>query len=412
MQKTFFLIFFSVCFSSLCSGQSGSFNNDLDALYKTLEKTPSFKHQIKGQKRKAYDLLFEHLKNQPVKPSAFDSLFRLSALLWPIKDNHLGLYEVPVKKPETSQSDTGSNKKYINTSTTKRHPVAVVNVDSLESKLLLKPVNDIEGVYYQNDRFRIGVYRTAVKDSLIGVILYSSLPIWNRGEVAVVLKSITPHSYRGVYANLYTKDLFFIKTDRFSNGKLIFGNKKGQQVTFSDLYNKPDFELKTVGIGIKYLRLGNFGTSNTALGKSSAFYNAVKDSLNSENLIVDLRNNPGGGFKASGKFLSLLKAYIKRGKLYIIINFRTFSNAEQFVLKLKGRKNVITLGQTTNGTLTYGNNYGRSVVLPGGRYQIYITDMNGSREMLAYEEVGISPDVELKQNSDWITQVTDIIGKQ
>ncbi|RYE22579.1 MAG: hypothetical protein EOP45_08015, partial [Sphingobacteriaceae bacterium] len=130
------------------------------------------------------------------------------------------------------------------------------------------------------------------------------------------------------------------------------------------------------------------------------------------NLIVDLRNNPGGGFKASGKFLSLLKTYSRKGKLYIITNYRTFSNAEQFVLELKGNKNVVTLGQTTNGTITYGNNYGRSVTLPSGKYRIYITDMNGSSKHLTYEEIGISPDVELDQNSDWVTQLVGIINKR
>jgi hypothetical protein len=79
---------------------------------------------------------------------------------------------------------------------------------------------------------------------------------------------------------------------------------------------------------------------------------------------------------------------------------------------LKGNKNVLILGQTTNGTITYGNNYGKSVTLPSGKYRMYITDMSGSSKNLAYEETGINHDIELDQNSDWLTQVTKIMYKQ
>jgi hypothetical protein len=412
MKKALILTLLAAFLTSLCSAQSGEFRDDLEKLYETLQKTPSFKDQIKGQKRKEYDHLFEHLKNEPIKSNPFDSLFKLSQLLWPVKDNHLGLYQLPDKKSVASKSDTGNTIKSANVPRIKRYPVVTADLDSLEKQLLAKPVSDVEGIYYNSDQFRIGVYQTAVKDSLVGVVLYSSLPIWNRGEVAVILKNTSQNNYRGIYANLYNKDLFFVKNDRYANGRFLFGSKKGKQLTFSDLYNRPDFELKVISSGIKYLRLGNFGTSNTAISKSSAFYNQIKDSLDSENLIVDLRNNPGGGFKASGKFLSLLKTYSKKGKLYLITNYRTFSNAEQFVLALKGNKNVVTLGQTTNGTITYGNNYGKSVTLSSGKYRIYITDMNGNSKHLAYEESGISPDVELDQNSDWVQQVVQMINKQ
>ncbi|RYE20106.1 MAG: hypothetical protein EOP45_11585, partial [Sphingobacteriaceae bacterium] len=293
MKKPLILTLLAALFTSLCSAQSSSFNDDLEKLYETLQKTPSFKDQIKGQKRIAYELLFNHLKSEPIKPNPFDSLFRLSELLWPIKDNHLGLYQLPGKKSEPSKPDTGNTTKSAGVPVVRRYPVVTVDLDSLEKQLIAKPVNDVEGIYYNSDQFRIGVYQTAVKDSLIGVVLYSSRPIWNRGEVAVILKNIQQNNYRGIYANLYNKDLFFVKSDRYANGKFLFGSKKGKQVTFADLYNQPEFELKEVSAGIKYLRLGSFGTSNTAISKSSAFYNQIKDSLNSENLIVDLRNNPG-----------------------------------------------------------------------------------------------------------------------
>lgn len=389
---------FSLIFTTACFGvqAQSTYKDDLQVLYDAVKKTPSYKDQITGQRKAEYDLQFERLKIASVKLNAFDSLYKLSSLLWPIKDNHLGFYQV-------------SNKEI---SLRKRYPLLGMNLDSLEQQLLLKPLNSAEGVYYQGDRFKIGVYSTSNKDSLIGVILSSSLPIWSNGEMAVLLVKHKQDGYRGVYANLYNKDLFFVRNEKLINGKLLFGSKKGAPVNYASLLNKRDFELKTLHPDIQYLRLSNFRTSNIDIKKAEVFYDRIKDSLTSKNLIVDIRNNPGGGFKSSGRFLSLLKKHTVNVKIFIIVNRQTFSNAEQFVLKLKGHKNVVVLGETTNGTLTYGNNFGNSVKLPSGKYTFYITDMKDSGNYLPYEEIGVEPDLKLRADSDWIEQVTSIIHEK
>ncbi|MEJ5963763.1 S41 family peptidase [Pedobacter immunditicola] len=370
-----------------------TYKDDLQVFYDAIKKTPSYKDQITGQRKSGYDLQFERLKIESPQSNAFDSLYKLSSLLWPIKDNHLGLYQV-------------SNKEI---SSHKRYPISAMNLDSLEEQLLSKPLKSPEGIYYQGDRFKIGVYSTSNKDSLIGVILSSSLPIWSIGEMAVLLVKHTQDGYRGVYANLYNKDLFFVRNEKLINGKLLFGTKKGSPVNYASLLDKPEFGLKTLGPDIQYLRLSSFRTSNNDIKKAEVFYDRIKDSITSKSLIVDLRNNPGGGFKSSGMFLSLLKKYAEDCKLFIIVNRQTVSNAEQFVLKLKGYKNVVVLGETTNGTLTYGNNFGNSVKLPSGKYTFYITDMKDSGNYLPYEEIGVEPDLKLSPGSDWIEQVTAII---
>jgi hypothetical protein len=370
-----------------------TYKDDLQVLYEAVKKTPSYKDQVVGQRKLEYDLLLERLKIEVLQPNAFDSLYKLSSLLWPIKDNHLGFYQV-------------SNNKL---SSSKRYPVPVMNLDSLEKQLKAKPINSVEGIYYQSDRFKIGVYSTSKKDSLIGVILSSSLPTWRIGEMAIILVKHKGDGFRGVYANLYNKDLFFVKNDRLINGKLLFGSKKGFPKNHASLLDKPNFELHTLTPEIQYLRLSSFRTSNIDIRKAEVFYDRIKDSLTSKNLIVDIRNNPGGGFKASGRFLLLLKKYAENAKVFIIVNRQTFSNAEQFVLKLKGHKNIVILGETTNGTLTYGNNFGNSVKLPSGKYTFYVTDMKDIGNYLAYEEIGVEPDLRLNQASDWVEQVISII---
>ena len=171
--------------------------------------------------------------------------------------------------------------------------------------------------------------------------------------------------------------------------------------------NVPVYVFTRINDRVNYLRLGDFSASTKTLAESNLFYNRIKDSLNTANLIVDLRNNGGGGFKNSKKFLKLLQKY--KGNKYVLINNRTFSNAEEFVVELQKEKNVLTLGQQTNGTLTYGSNYGKHTPIGEGRYRIYMTDMKDKGGYLTYEEVGIAPQVLLENDADWIEKVVSLI---
>jgi C-terminal processing protease CtpA/Prc len=98
--------------------------------------------------------------------------------------------------------------------------------------------------------------------------------------------------------------------------------------------------------------------------------------------------------------------------LYVVVNNGTLSQAEILTLELKQLKNVVTIGQTTKGMLTYGSNYGNRERLPSGRFEIYPTDMKGSKKHLQYEDYGINPDIFLKDDTDWIEQVVAIIRKK
>ena len=66
-------------------------------------------------------------------------------------------------------------------------------------------------------------------------------------------------------------------------------------------------------------------------------------------------------FRTSQQFINFLSRY--KGKIYILQNEKTASNAEKFIVRLIGKENVLTLGETTLGTLTYGSNYGKTLSL-------------------------------------------------
>ena len=108
----------------------------------------------------------------------------------------------------------------------------------------------------------------------------------------------------------------------------------------------------------------------------------------------------------------MLKKYSKKGRLYILLNNQSLSQAEIFTLKLIRLKNVTTVGQTTKGMLSYGSNFGKRERLPSGMFEVYLTDMKGKSSLLQYEDYGISPDISLNDQSDWIEQVVGIIKKK
>jgi hypothetical protein len=406
------IIFISINLSALAQ-QKSVYQKDLDSLYNALQETPSYKEQMTGPKKIAYEQLYEKLKTQQIRKSNFDTLYQLSALLYPIRDNHLGLFETPRKGSAPAVlTDSASSGKLKPSSDFKYFPLPIRNVDSLSVVLKRKVLNDVEGIYFQG-AFKIGIYFDAKADRYIGIILASSSPIWKKGEMVLLLYKVKTDLYRGVYANLSSKQLYFVKNEKFSAGRLLsFGSKMNSPQLMGHVnYKKPLLELRTIDSNIQYLRLGNFHTSDEELLAGQQFYNKIKDSLFAKNLIVDIRNNPGGGFKASGRFLSLLKRYSQDGKIYALINGRTVSNAEQFTLRLKSFNNVVTLGETTMGMITYGSNYGKNIILPSGRYTFYPTDMRDSGNYLEYEDEGIKPDIVLNQESDWIEQVVTRIRK-
>ncbi|TDQ10032.1 S41 family peptidase [Pedobacter metabolipauper] len=385
----------SLCIiNSATAQQQNIYQQDLQKLYQALQKTPSFKQQITGKKKTKYQQLYQILNQTALKPSAFDTLGKLAELLIPLKDNHLSLYHTPGQDPAL------------------RHYIEPkINLDSLEKALNAKPLNSPEGIYRQGTQFTVGIYyNTAKKDSLTGVILSGST-LWERGEQALELYAYETGKFRGIYANLTTKALYFVKHDRFKDGRLLkFGRKKDSPPNYAYTFkNNYIFELSTLDPQIQYLRLGSFASSDKAILESSLFYNRIQDSLHAKDLVVDLRNNPGGGFKASEKFLSLLKKQAKKSKIYVMINSSTASNAEQFLIRLKKAASIVIMGETTHGTVTYGNNYGRSEILPSGKYTLYPSDMKDSGNYLPYEEIGIQPDVQLDYQKDWLKQVKDYI---
>ena len=143
--------------------------------------------------------------------------------------------------------------------------------------------------------------------------------------------------------------------------------------------------------------------------RSKAFLDSIKRLLTAPDLILDLRNNQGGAKKVSKGYLRLMREYVKKGRVHVLTNNATMSQGEIFLLQLMRLPQVKSLGQTTNGTLMYGNNYGRGEKLPSQAFEVYITDLRSRKRLMRYEVFGVDPDILLGVDRDWIEQAIALI---
>lgn len=389
------LLLLIVFAGSLAQAQpSNDYVADLTDLYASIKKLPSYNAQIKGKREAEYKKLFEHLKAEKPK-DAFDRFYKLSQLMIPLKDNHLFLTETVA---ETS------------------FPRVNINLNALERKLKVKTLDDVEGIYYHyGGALKLALYRTAKPGSLLGVILTSDYPNWHAGDIAFVLKEYAPNQFRNYYAYLNLKTYGLDRHEKFINGALVqtWWRKSPHAKDHINISNQePIYQFRNLGPGVQYMRLGSFDSGDDKVVVSQKFFDRIKDSLTAANVIVDLRNNGGGRYKSSAKFMKLLQDHALKGnRLFIMVNNHTVSDAEQVTVRIKKFDNVTLLGQATNGKIAYGNNTGRSDTLSSKRVRLYITDMRDSGNYIRYEDTGVLPNVFLKHNEDWIGQVLNYIKK-
>lgn len=385
--------------------QSNTYLADLRKVRSVLENTPSYKDQIKGDALVSFNALFHQLEKDSTHPiSSFRYFENLARLFFPIRDNHLGFYQVAV---------TNSGEDF---------PRFTGNIDSLSGKMSQSPPDSIEGIYYYDTAYTVGLFKTGDKE-YTGVVLHSNIPIWRKGQIAIHLYETEPGYYKAIYAHPRFKTYNLYSVEKFVNHSLVnssfyqsftnkvYSKKKIRQDHVNIPVDMGEFVLKHLDAQTQYLFIRHFSADREKMRRSDSFYVSIKDSLTASNLVVDLRNNDGGAMKVSRKFLNLLREYAKRGSIYVLVNNGTMSQGEIFTLQLKELGNVRVLGQTTRGTLVYGSNYGNRERLPSGVFEIYPTDMGADQRLVPYEVYGVKPDILLNNDSDWIGQAMKYIVK-
>ena len=408
---TFSIVFIISVQSIFAQSQLCDCKADLDFLVKKMKVMPSFKKQIKGDKLITFQNTYETLSQQMNRPIPIADCFGLlNQQLMVVTDFHASVRSKASYLSEEQYYDEEKQQDFLNSDVFKNHPRYPGDLAQLELDLKTKPTHDIEGIYNYGTQQVVGIIK--VNDStIIGVVLSSKLKIWEPGQ----LKFIGQKNQFGKY-NMFTyhnrsRQLLLVKNLTFENGRLWSYKRVGNTHNFeTDIKNKSNWDFKQISDDTQYVYFGKFSSSNSKNRKAfKDFYAKHKDTFNAKHIIVDLRSNGGGNKKLSDPFLKLFKK--SKAKIYVITNCYTGSNAEQFTAKLKKIKGAVHLGQTTYGVVAYGLNYGTSYDTPSGHFEVLPTDMNFHR-FFEYEGTGITPDIKLDFDRDWIEQTLELIEKK
>jgi hypothetical protein len=381
LYRLFFCLFFSPALSQT------SLEKDAVALNLALQKTKSFKQQIKGKARKEYDQRLRAVKSSsPLNDLEY--LEKLSSLVISVEDHHMTLYQLRSTPALYEGENTGI------------------------------PTDSLEGEYDYGNWYKVRVIKK--DESYLGIIHSSDVPHWKTGEIVFTLHRKPNGSLWGIYAHPYTKNYVLITQEKYEQGALLQSEYiiNGQRIWYQKAGSTnrypiklpakgPRFQHKALNDKVQYTLIRSF-QRNPVTSSSSDSLIAVLDAAKPlPYWIIDLRENEGGSRFAMKKYLKRIKKY--KGQIYVLMNHGTLSQAELLVLKIRKMNKVTLCGETTRGMLTYGSNYGRRLTLDEGNLIYYPTDMRGRKKILKWEGRGIPPDLPLKTDQDPIEQILTIL---
>ena len=386
------IIFLFGTISIFAQSESCDCKTDLDFIIEKIKKMPSYKKQIKNEKADLFYETYKKLSTKMQQPVLVENCYRmLLKQMLLVNDVHASLQ---FSKPYISEKEI-SNETDLATFRAsqlfKNHPKTNRNISELKEELEQKNLEDLEGIYSYNKKERIGFYYADNKKDIIGVVLESDLKQWEIGEIRLYATHTNDNKYNLYYYNVNTRQPGFVKSLSFENGRMWSYKKEGNTLNYEFANNGDKIvDFKQINEDTQYLYFKTFGNSKKR--ELIKFFNKTKNKIS------------GGNKKFSDPFLKVLKDK----NVYVITNCFAGSNGEQFTLKLLKNKNAIHLGQTTRGIIAYGMNYGNNYSTPSGHFKITPTDMNFNK-YITYEGKGITPEISLDFNKDWIEQTLEII---
>ena len=376
-----------------------SCKTDLTFLDSKIRKTPAYK-----MNKTAYEASYSNILSDVTSVnSLFDCHALLNTLLISLNDNHSRVYSINPGATKDVKSDPEKLTEFKSSRLYNSYPKPKIDLDSLKSVLHNTPKMTIEGIYTRANYMTIGVFKH--NDHYKAIILDSESDVWQVGELMYTLLPFGEDYLLGIGGGISSKRLIAY-TERIDHGFFYFmGFQKDMaqknyaiQTLSTDTYKR-----KELSDDITYLKIGSFNSWHPTLANAEHFYKSLEGRLNKRHLIIDLRNNGGGGDRNSDILYKLVKDYAKKNKVYLLINHRTVSNAEQFAFKLSRLKNCQLFGKKTNGTLAYEIKES-SFTLPCNNFRVVLTSKKHSK-YLEFESKGIQPNFELEMDSDWIEQL-------
>lgn len=394
-------------FAKAESPQNCDCKKDLAYINEQVQEMVSFKKQIKGEKLQNYLKTYKELSDTATEVTPIAECYlMLNDLISLVQDKHARILHI--KNPITTEmleSETAMES-YRAGEAFQNHPKTEQDIETLNTTLAAKEYNTIEGIYDYQEKLKIGIVQNG--DIYQGIVLASASKNWVVGQIKYTIKPVAPDMYDVMTSDYPGGKMRILRALLNYDGRLWHLKKEnGVEYTHVDEDQK-DWEFKQINDNTQYVYFGSFSNADENVQAFEKFYETYKDAFKAKNIIVDLRDNAGGNSKYSDPFYKIIKR--KKMNVFVVTNFFTGSNGEQFTLKLKGLKNAKHLGQRTYGALAYGSNYGKLLETPSGEFAIYPTDMN-FHKFIDYEYVGVQPEIQLDFDKDWIEQTLDIIAQ-
>lgn len=363
--------------------------DELNNISKLIENAESYKYQIKREGREAE---FKKWKEEIKREILNDSLSKffcvgyLQKYISFIDDRHNEIYFIPDK--------------------------IAINVPTYSKTIdtISKSNDSISGIYFAgSDKILL----KKESDSIwYGITLKSNSDEWTKGKIRLRINK-TPNGSFELFEYYQNGLLFYQKNIEISDGRIqsTFWNKENKY--FFNKNHKENFTYKSVNPSFDYLGIKTLSRTNKLIKEADNFYNNYLDNLTKENLIIDLRNNGGGSINQAKPLFKALKRNKALQKIYVLINFKTASSAELTALALKKDIRTILAGENSRGMLTYGyGNQSFSTKTNCSEFKVVLSTKRTNRKYRKYEYVGIKPDYNLDNNSDWIDQIINLEAKK
>lgn len=391
-----FIVFSSV---SISKAQNCSCLTDLNEIAKAVKKAPSYKDGIKEKGEVYFETELAKIKatmeadpQQTKNCSAY-----IQKYLRLFKDKHLTLY--PDYSKIKSQKDVFESNLYQST--------RQIKIDTNQ----LQFTDDVEGIYIDVNRsFKVALIKdTANANQYVGVVLSSRNGLWKNGQVKFVLKKNEDKSYDGFFYD----DIHFAKYSQvhYADQKLMGvewikeAQMKLEPINPFIVPTKKKWDYQKLDEEIDYVYLGTF--NGMLAYESDTFYRELIPKLRGKRLIIDVRNNTGGGERSYNMFLNFVNSNACAAKqIALVQNTACASAGEHFILAIHKNPLVKTFGENSAGFMGYGYGNRSSITVKTSCFN-YISKITESKypEFKVYETVGIPPDVKLLRDKDWIKQV-------
>jgi hypothetical protein len=404
----FCLLFFcgSVCAQSATSSPNAQCFEDYQFLIDALKNTPSYKAQIKGDKRKAFQEFARSVEKDILQDESIEIHCRmyLQQVLYQVRDWHLLIGSSKEEDPDLLKK----REQLI--------PGTDLSPAALREKATTSAVTDpLAGIYFSSDSsLTLSVYPKEDKQ-LAGVVLHSTDGRWEPGTIKFLIDKTGDRTSGYVYSTgreaLYFED--------HSPGRLLdrWGYRKAGDTPVFYRPEKKDQKhgWEDLGNGIAYLYLSTFKGSTANIRELRKLYEQLLPQLpRFKHLVIDIRDNGGGGQVCYNPFLEGLDKMSQAPQLHLMINRNTASAAEHFTLEMRSRGATI-YGENTAGAINYRypnkSKKNWPLYTPNFQYRLLLSVAKNPKKYrdLSSESTGITPDCSLRFQQDWLEQVLEKI---